>query len=150
MCGLNINATAVLLASDGGGRVPAGLVASLSATIDTGGRSGKGGAVAQGTQPGGMMAISGFVKRKLAMAYYRFDYDKDGVVTESDFVHLGQEVARLRGVEPGSVEADKIVEAHRGWWDTYFKEAPTHYPYRGPRWGVAGACEGFVVCCGGC
>ncbi len=67
------------------------------------------------------MAISEFVKRKLAMAYYRFDHDKDGVVTEGDFVQLGQEVARLRGVEPGSAEADQIVEAHRGWWDAYFK-----------------------------
>jgi Ca2+-binding EF-hand superfamily protein len=72
-----------------------------------------------------MMAISEFVKRKLAMAYYRFDHDKDGVVRESDFVHLGQEVVRLRGVEPGSVEADRIIEAHRGWWDAYFKGGDT-------------------------
>ena len=72
-----------------------------------------------------MMAISEFVKRKLAMAYYRFDHDKDGVLTESDFVHLGQEVVRLRGVKPGSVEADRIIEAHRGWWDAYFKGGDT-------------------------
>jgi len=76
------------------------------------------------------MAISEFVKRKLAMAYYRFDHDKDGLVTEGDFVHPGQEAARLRGVawrgvEPGSAEADQIIEAHRGWWDAYFKGTDT-------------------------
>lgn len=69
------------------------------------------------------MAISEFVKRKLAMGYYRFDYDKDGLVTEDDFLHLGQEVARLRGLESGNGEAVRIVEAHRGWWDAYFKGA---------------------------
>jgi Ca2+-binding EF-hand superfamily protein len=67
------------------------------------------------------VAVSEFVKRKLAMAYYRFDHDKDGVVSEEDFVHLGGEVARLRGVEQGTPEADEIVNAHRGWWDAYFK-----------------------------
>jgi Ca2+-binding EF-hand superfamily protein len=67
------------------------------------------------------VAVSEFVKRKLAMAYYRFDHDKDGVVSEDDFTHLGAEVVRLRGLEPGSAEADEIIEAHRGWWDAYFK-----------------------------
>jgi Ca2+-binding EF-hand superfamily protein len=67
------------------------------------------------------VAVSEFVKRKPSMAYYPFDRDKDGVVSEEDFVRLGREVARLRGLDTGSPEADDIVEAHRGWWDAYFR-----------------------------
>jgi len=67
------------------------------------------------------MAVSEFVKRKLAMAYYRFDFDGDGVVSQRDFELLGLTVAELRGLESGSAQADQIVEAHKGWWDAYFK-----------------------------
>ncbi|MGH3873462.1 MAG: EF-hand domain-containing protein [Pseudonocardiaceae bacterium] len=69
------------------------------------------------------MAISEFVKRKLSIAFYRFDYDKDGVVAENDFVQLGQEVAKLQGLDADSVEAASVIEAHRAWWDAYFKDA---------------------------
>ncbi|MDQ1357821.1 MAG: hypothetical protein QOG44_2194, partial [Acidimicrobiaceae bacterium] len=67
------------------------------------------------------MGVSEFVKRKLAMAYYRFDFDYDGVVSQGDFERLGVTVATMRGLEPGSPEADQIVDAHKGWWDAYFK-----------------------------
>ncbi|MDQ1415800.1 MAG: hypothetical protein QOF81_1413 [Acidimicrobiaceae bacterium] len=67
------------------------------------------------------MGVSEFVKRKLAMAYYRFDFDYDGVVSEGDFERLGLTVATMRGLAPGSPEADQIVDAHKGWWDAYFK-----------------------------
>ncbi|MDQ1367231.1 MAG: hypothetical protein QOE57_3273, partial [Acidimicrobiaceae bacterium] len=67
------------------------------------------------------MGVSEFVKRKLAMAYYRFDFDYDGVVSQGDFERLGLTVATMRGLAPGSPEADQIVDAHKGWWDAYFK-----------------------------
>ncbi|MGH3697315.1 MAG: EF-hand domain-containing protein [Pseudonocardiaceae bacterium] len=69
------------------------------------------------------MAISEFVKRKLSVAFYRFDYDKDGVVDQNDFVQLGQKVATLQGLDPGSSTTAGVIEAHRGWWDAYFKDA---------------------------
>jgi Ca2+-binding EF-hand superfamily protein len=67
------------------------------------------------------VAISNFVKRKLAMAFYRFDRNKDGVVDESDFAVLGAAVAALQGVEEGSERHRKIVAAHQTWWEAYFK-----------------------------
>ncbi|EYF04266.1 EF-hand domain-containing protein [Chondromyces apiculatus] len=67
------------------------------------------------------MAISDFVKRKLAMAFYRFDRNKDGVVDEADFTTLGAAVAALQGVEEGTEQHRKIVAAHQTWWAAYFK-----------------------------
>jgi len=65
--------------------------------------------------------ISNFVKRKLAMAFYRFDRNKDRVVDEDDFGALGAAVAAHQGVEEGSERYPKIIAAHRTWWDAYFK-----------------------------
>jgi Ca2+-binding EF-hand superfamily protein len=65
--------------------------------------------------------ISNFIKRKLAMAFYLFDRDKNGVLEEQDFVQLGAAVANLQGVPAESERYRKIVAAHRGWWDAYFK-----------------------------
>ena len=67
------------------------------------------------------MPISNFIKRKLAMAFYLFDRDKNGVLEEEDFVQLGAAVANLQGVPAESERYRKIVAAHRGWWDAYFK-----------------------------
>lgn len=67
------------------------------------------------------MPISNFVKRKLAMGFYRFDRDKNGVVEEADFVQLGTAVADRQGVPAESERYQKIVAAHRRWWDAYFK-----------------------------
>ena len=72
------------------------------------------------------MAISDFVKRKLAMAFYRFDRNKDGVVDEADFVLLGTAVAALQGVAEGSERHREIVAAHQTWWEAYFKGADTN------------------------
>ena len=71
------------------------------------------------------VAISDFVKRKLAMAFYRFDRDKDGVVDEADFATLGAAVAALQGVEEGTEQHRKIVAAHQTWWAAYFKGGDT-------------------------
>jgi Ca2+-binding EF-hand superfamily protein len=67
------------------------------------------------------VAISDFVKRKLAMAFYRFDRNKDGVVDEADFALLGAAVAARQGAEEGSERHRKIVAAHQSWWEAYFK-----------------------------
>ena len=67
------------------------------------------------------MAISDFVKRKLALAFYRFDRDKDGVVDEADFSALGDAVAKLQGVQEGSEQYELVIAAHLGWWEAYFK-----------------------------
>jgi juvenile hormone diol kinase len=55
------------------------------------------------------------------MAFYRFDLDKNGVLEEEDFVQLGAAVADLQGVPAESERYRKIIAAHRGWWDAYFK-----------------------------
>ena len=67
------------------------------------------------------MPMSNFVKRKVAMAFYLFDRNKDGVLEEEDFVRLGAAVADLQGVPAESERYRQIIAAHRGWWNAYFK-----------------------------
>ncbi|MFB8787776.1 MAG: EF-hand domain-containing protein [Potamolinea sp.] len=69
------------------------------------------------------MALSEFQKRKCALAFYRYDLSKDGVVEALDFDMAGQKLAELQGFEPGSLEYGKITSAFKTEWDTFLKPA---------------------------
>ena len=69
------------------------------------------------------MVLSEFQKKKLSLAFNKYDISKDGVITLSDFEEIAQKVAQKLGVNSGSPEHDKITAAYRALWDGYFKPA---------------------------
>lgn len=67
--------------------------------------------------------ISEFQKRKMALAFYKFDSSKDGVVEQSDFELYGKKVAEYMGLKAGSAAYQETVKRASGIWDAYFKAA---------------------------
>ena len=67
--------------------------------------------------------LSEFQKRKITLAFYKFDTSKDGVVKLEDWDLLGKKVAELQGIKPGEANYQKITSAYRGAWDAFFKPA---------------------------
>lgn len=68
-----------------------------------------------------MLALSPFVQRKLALAFYRFDQSKDGLVKEDDFVQYGEKVAALLTVPKDSETYKKVCAAYMSFWNDYFE-----------------------------
>src|SRR5262245_24042557 len=67
--------------------------------------------------------LSNYLKRKMTLAFYRFDTTKDGVVRVDDFDLLGQRVANNLGLAQGSDQYEKVVNEYRSVWDSFFKPA---------------------------
>ena len=65
--------------------------------------------------------LTPFLQRKVALAYYRWDQTKDGLVDGNDFELVGRKVAAALGPDDGSSEHDNIVNAYRGLWNNYLK-----------------------------
>ena len=65
--------------------------------------------------------LSEFQKRKIALAFYKYDTSKDGFVELSDLELQGKKVAELQNVKPGSAEYEKIMSAYKGVWDNYIQ-----------------------------
>lgn len=64
-----------------------------------------------------------FQKRKLALAFYKYDSSKDGVLESSDLELQGQKVAELLDVKQGDADYEKILSIYRKVWEVYFKPA---------------------------
>ncbi len=64
---------------------------------------------------------SPFQHRKAALAFYRWDQTKDGVVRADDLEMWGKEVAVHLNIARGSPQYDKILETYRQTWQTVFK-----------------------------
>jgi Ca2+-binding EF-hand superfamily protein len=67
--------------------------------------------------------VSPFVQRKIALGFYRFDLDKDGVLREDDAANLGQQVAERLQLAQGSAQAAQIARAYSTLWDIFGKAA---------------------------
>lgn len=67
--------------------------------------------------------LSEFQKRKIALAYYKWDQSKDGIVKANDFEIMGKKAAELLGVQSGSPDYSKIIAGYQGLWTGYFKPA---------------------------
>jgi Ca2+-binding EF-hand superfamily protein len=65
--------------------------------------------------------LSPFLQRKIALAYYRWDQTKDGLVDGADFEQVGRRVADKLGLAQDSAEHSKILAAYRSVWDQYSK-----------------------------
>ncbi len=64
---------------------------------------------------------SEFQKRKLALAFYKYDISKDGIVEAADLELQGHKVADLLKIQKGDAKREKIVSAYKGVWEAYFK-----------------------------
>ncbi len=67
------------------------------------------------------MSLSNFQKRKIALAFYRYDHNKDGVVKKEDLEFQAKEVAKLKGVTEDSNDYDKILKTYTKVWEAYFE-----------------------------
>jgi Ca2+-binding EF-hand superfamily protein len=62
---------------------------------------------------------SPFVHRKMALAFYRLDVSRDGLVSQADLASLGQRVVEQLGLPQDAAQAAKIGRAFIGVWDAY-------------------------------
>lgn len=67
--------------------------------------------------------LSEFQKRKLSLAFYKFDASQDGVVKKGDFELYGQKVAAYLGLDASSDKYNQTVERSKYIWDAYFSAA---------------------------
>jgi Ca2+-binding EF-hand superfamily protein len=68
---------------------------------------------------------SPFVHRKMALAFYRLDVSKDGLVSQADLASLGQRVAERLGLPQDSAQAAEIGQAFLSVWEAYGAPADT-------------------------
>jgi Ca2+-binding EF-hand superfamily protein len=59
---------------------------------------------------------SEFQRRKIAGVFEAMDTNNDGLLEQSDFEALAARWTRLRGLEPGSAEYEKLAGIMLGWW----------------------------------
>jgi len=69
--------------------------------------------------------VTEFQKRKIFLAFYKFDTSKDGIVDVSDWELQAKRVAEALDVKPGTSDYEEILKAYRNAWDGYFKPADT-------------------------
>lgn len=67
--------------------------------------------------------LSEFQKRKLSLAFYKFDASQDGVVKKGDFELYGQRIAAYLGLAAGSAGYNQAVDRAQGIWNAYFSAA---------------------------
>jgi Ca2+-binding EF-hand superfamily protein len=68
---------------------------------------------------------SPFLRRKIALGFYRLDLSKDGLVMLEDFEIYGRQVAEQLKLRPGSAEYEKTVRSFAGLWNAFGKAADT-------------------------
>ncbi len=64
---------------------------------------------------------SPFQQRKTALAFYRWDQNKDGLVRADDIAQWAQGVAAHLNLAQGSPEYTQITDAYRLVWEFWFK-----------------------------
>jgi Ca2+-binding EF-hand superfamily protein len=67
--------------------------------------------------------VSPFVRRKMALGFYRLDASKDGLVSQEDLASLGQQVVEQLQIAQGSAQSAQIVQAFSNLWHAYGKAA---------------------------
>ena len=64
---------------------------------------------------------SPFQQRKAALAFYRWDQTKDGVVRADDLELWAKQVAAHLSIAQGTPQYDRILETYRQMWRTVFQ-----------------------------
>jgi Ca2+-binding EF-hand superfamily protein len=63
--------------------------------------------------------LSPFVKRKIALAFYRMDFTKDGLVKQEDLMLWGQKLAEHLKAAKGSTQYDQVTKGFATLWDAW-------------------------------
>lgn len=67
--------------------------------------------------------LSDIMQKKLTRHFQFRDLNKDGFVGRSDWEQCAQNLAALRGWEPGSAEYQEVMNRHVAMWHTFWQPA---------------------------
>ncbi len=63
--------------------------------------------------------LSPFVQRKVAMAFYKYDQSKNGLLEKEDVLLVGKRIAESFGFKEGDGKYQEILESYGKVWDYY-------------------------------
>ena len=69
--------------------------------------------------------LSPFLQRKIVLAYYRFDQNKDGLVSADDSARIAQQIAQTLNLAPGSEQYEQVLSSARHLWDVFWQPLDT-------------------------
>ncbi|NES06680.1 MAG: hypothetical protein F6K22_29995 [Okeania sp. SIO2F4] len=69
--------------------------------------------------------LSPFVQRKVAMAFYKYDQSKNGLLEKEDLLLIGKKVAASFGFKESDSKYQEILEKYTLAWDRYLSAADT-------------------------
>ncbi|NEP41959.1 MAG: hypothetical protein F6K35_23085 [Okeania sp. SIO2H7] len=67
--------------------------------------------------------LSPYVQRKLALAFYKYDQSKNGLLEKEDLQLIGKKIAESFGFKEGDRKYQEIIEAYSQAWDRYLSAA---------------------------
>ena len=69
--------------------------------------------------------LSPFVQRKVAMAFYKYDQSKNGLLEKEDLLLIGKKIAESFGFKEGDSKYQEVLEKYSLAWDRYLSAADT-------------------------
>lgn len=69
--------------------------------------------------------LSPFVQRKLALAFYKYDQSKNGLLEKEDVQLIAKRIAESFGFKEGDGKYQEILDAYAKVWDHYLAAADT-------------------------
>ena len=67
--------------------------------------------------------LSPFVQRKLALAFYKYDRSKNGLIEKEDLELIGKRIADSFGFKEGEPKYQKILDTYSKAWEYYLAAA---------------------------
>lgn len=67
--------------------------------------------------------LSPFVQRKIALAFYKYDQSKNGVLEKEDLQIIGKKIAESFGFKEGDRNYHKILDTYTKAWENYLASA---------------------------
>ena len=67
--------------------------------------------------------LSPFVQRKLALAFYKYDQSKNGLLEKEDLLLIATRIAESFGFKEGDRKYQEIIQAYSQAWDRYLASA---------------------------
>lgn len=67
--------------------------------------------------------LSPFVQRKIALAFYKYDQSKNGLLEKEDLLLIGKRIAESFGLKESDRKYQQIMETYAKAWDNYLAAA---------------------------
>ena len=67
--------------------------------------------------------LSPFIQRKLALAFFKYDQSKNGLLEKEDLLIVGKKIAESFGLKEGEPKYQKIIDTYAKAWDNYLAAA---------------------------